>query len=255
MKWRVLNKNNTKRFIKKIERKNDICNNVFGYENKLTYPVYISEQAFERSMDLLLINDENKHHYVYNKDFNRFIFNKTKCKNQKLFCRYGLQCFSSDSVLMEHKAICREINDKQKVKLESSTVKFKNHFIQIAALFKIYADFEFILKSLQIIDRDKNTSYTEKYQDHVSYTFGYKFLCNDDKFSKSTILYRGGNSVNKLIEEILKEYEYCKKLMKKHFNKNLIMSVEDEEKFQASNKILMHNKLFTDEDEKERDHD
>ena len=37
----------------------------------------------------------------------------------------------------------------------------------------------------------------------------------------------------------------------KHFNKNLIMSVEDEEKFQASNKILMHNKLFTDEDEKE----
>ena len=43
--------------------------------------------------------------------------------------------------------------------------------------------------------------------------------------------------------------------MKKHFNKNLIMSVEDEEKFQASNKILMHNKLFTDEDEKERDHD
>ena len=217
----------------------------------MTYPVHISEQTFERSMDLLLINDENKYHYVYIKDFNRFIFNKTKCKNQKLFCRYGLQCFSSDSVLMEHKEICREINDKQKVKLESSTIKYKNHFIQIAALFKIYADFEFLLKGLQIIDRDKNTSYTEKYQDHISYTFGYKFLCNDDKFSKSTVLYRGGNAVNKLIEEILKEYEYCKKLMKKHFNKNLIMSVEDEEKFQASNKILMHNKLFTDEDEKE----
>ena len=42
--------------------------------------------------------------------------------------------------------------------------------------------------------------------------------------------------------------------MKEHFNKNLIMSVEDEEKFQLSNKCWICNKLFTEEDKKVRDH-
>ena len=31
---------------------------------------------------------------------------------------------------------------------------------------------------------------------------------------------------------ILKEYEYCRKVMNKHFNKNLIMSEEEEHLFQ-----------------------
>ena len=65
----------------KIEIKNNICINVFGYENKWAFPIYISEQKFEDSMDLLLLNNDNKSHYVYIKDFNRFMFHKTKNKN------------------------------------------------------------------------------------------------------------------------------------------------------------------------------
>ena len=36
-------------------------------------------------MDLLLIPDENKFHYLYIKDFNRFMCKKTKNKNKKYF--------------------------------------------------------------------------------------------------------------------------------------------------------------------------
>ena len=65
----------------RIERQNNICINVLCYENNLTYPVYLPDQKFHNSMDLLLISDENKSHYVYIKDFNRFIMcNKTKNK-------------------------------------------------------------------------------------------------------------------------------------------------------------------------------
>ena len=39
---------------------------------------------------------------------------------------------------------------------------------------------------------------------------------------------RGKDCVNKFISAILNEYEYCKKIMKDHFNKNLIMSMEEE---------------------------
>ena len=66
----------------KIEVKNNICI-VFCYENKLTFPIYISDQKFENSMDLLFIINENKSHYVYIKDFGRFMFHKTKNKNKK----------------------------------------------------------------------------------------------------------------------------------------------------------------------------
>ena len=62
----------------KIEVKNNICINVFAYENRLIFPIYVSDQKFENSMDLLLLNDDDKSHCVYIKDFDRFVFHKTK---------------------------------------------------------------------------------------------------------------------------------------------------------------------------------
>ena len=41
----------------KIERKNNICINMFCYENKLTFPIYVLNQ---NSMDLLLVTDGDK---------------------------------------------------------------------------------------------------------------------------------------------------------------------------------------------------
>ena len=78
----------------KIEIKNNICINVFGYEDWLVFPIYLSNQKFEDSMDLSLLIDDDKSHYVYIKDFDRFMFHKTKNKNKKWFCQSCLQCFS-----------------------------------------------------------------------------------------------------------------------------------------------------------------
>ena len=41
--------------------------------------------------------------------------NKTKSNNKKHFCKYCLQCFSSEKVLQEHKENCLIINGKQTV--------------------------------------------------------------------------------------------------------------------------------------------
>ena len=70
-----------------IETNNNICIKVFCYENKLTFTVYNSDQKFENLMDLFLVINENKSHYVYMKDFDRFMFHKTKNKNKKYFCK------------------------------------------------------------------------------------------------------------------------------------------------------------------------
>ena len=68
----------------KIEEKNNICINVFCYESKLTFPILVLDQKFEKSMDLLLAVDENKSHYMYINDFDRFMLHKTKNENKKI---------------------------------------------------------------------------------------------------------------------------------------------------------------------------
>ena len=113
----------------KTKVQNKICINLFGYENKVVYPVYSSDQEFSDSMDLLLISDKFKSHYVYVKDFDRFMFNKTKYKGKKYFCKNCLQSFSSEKILSEHKEDCLVINGKQSVKL-SGVISFKNFLNQ-----------------------------------------------------------------------------------------------------------------------------
>ena len=61
----------------KIKKKNILCINAFCYDG-LFYPVHVSDKEFEDCMDLLLITDANKSHYVYIKDFNRFIVIRQK---------------------------------------------------------------------------------------------------------------------------------------------------------------------------------
>ena len=70
----------------KIEVKNNICINIFGYENGLVFPIYVSDEKFEDSMRLLILIDDDKLHYVCIKDFGKFVFHKTKNKNKKWFC-------------------------------------------------------------------------------------------------------------------------------------------------------------------------
>ena len=129
----------------KIETKSNICINVYCYENKLTFPICVSDQKFENLMDLLLVLKENKSHYVHIRDFNRFKFHKTKNKNKKYFWKSCLQCFSSKNVLTEHKEVCLRINGAQSVRLEKGTTEYKNYFKQIPVPFKVYADFESVI--------------------------------------------------------------------------------------------------------------
>ena len=145
------------------------------------------------------------------------------------------------------------INGKQSVKLKSGSISFKNYFQQFPVPFKIYTDFECILKGVRSSDK-KNDTYTKKYQDHIPCSFAYKVVCIDNKFSEKVVLYRGKNAFYRFIEAILEKYDYCKSMIKKHLNKNFIMSSEEEEIFQLSNSCWICDKLFDFGDDKVRDH-
>ena len=240
----------------KIEDQNDICINVFSNENKVFCRIYISKKSFDDCMNVLMIHEENKSHYVYIKDFNRLMFNKTKNGNKKWFCMHCLHHFSSENVLDKHKENCLVINREQRVELNEGFISFKNYLKQIHVPFKIYADFECILKKNKKYDEngDNDSSWSMKMQDHVPCGFGYEVVCVDDRFTKDVVIYRGKDCVNKFVDAISNEYEYCKGVMRDYFNKKLIMSMEEEEIFQKANKCWNCGKLFELIDEKVRDY-
>ena len=63
--------------ISKFERNNVNVNiNVFGYGNKIIFPIYVSNQRDTTNInvvELLLISDGEKKHYCLIKNFNRLI--------------------------------------------------------------------------------------------------------------------------------------------------------------------------------------
>lgn len=66
---------------------------------------------------------------------------------------------------------------------------------------------------------------------HAPSSFAAKLVGIDDKFTFPTVVFRGGNAVYKFIEWVLEKYKCCQLIIKKHFNKPLIMSESEEKKF------------------------
>ena len=61
------------------------------------------------------------------------------------------------------------------MKLENGSIEFKNNFKQLAVPFKIYADFESLLKGVLSSDKN-NVSYTENIHIHIPFSFAYKVM-------------------------------------------------------------------------------
>ena len=133
----------------KVEKQNDIRINVFGYEKGQPFPIHISKETFEDHINLLLITEDEKKHYVLIKDFNAFMYNQTKHKERKHFCMYCLQCFSSERIFANHVNNCLTINGAQAINMPKqgeNILKFNNFHKQLPVPFVIYADFEAITK-------------------------------------------------------------------------------------------------------------
>ena len=152
-------------------------------------------------------------------------------------------------MLLKHKEDYLSINGVQPVNVEEGIIKFENYSKQLPVPLKIYADFECNLCDTEIYEG----SCTKKY-DHAPCSYAFKVVCIDDRFSKPVVVYGGENVAYEFIKAILKEYKCCKNIMKKHLNKNLIMSKEEEHLFQQSNTCWICKKLINHDDEKIRDH-
>ena len=204
--------------------------NVFGYEIKV-FP-YVLKKSNEQVLNVLLIINEEKSHYVLIKDFNKLMYSQMKTKNahKKHFCMACLQNFTIEQILNKHKEQCLLINETQAVKYETGTIKFKNLDNQVPIPFKIYADTECLLKRIDI----KEGKYTKLYQEHIPNSICAKLVCIDNRFTLPTIIFEGKNCINKFIKWIFEQQKYCNQIITNHFNKKLKMTTENENNYRNS---------------------
>ena len=178
---------------------------------------------------------------------------------------YCLQCFSSEIVLVKHASNCLTINGSQAVNMPKqgeNVLKFNNFHKQLPVPFVIYAYFEAITKKVQGYEqseemkKDKETrSYTEAYQTHEDCGYGYKVVCcYRERYRKPIQTYRGETAVYKLMEKMLEEVEYCKAVIKKCFNKPLVMTEDDEKHFRNMDGCHICGEKYTDKDVRVRDY-
>ena len=106
------------------------------------------------------------------------------------------------------------------------------------------------------MENEKNKrSYTEAYQTHEDCGSAYKVICcYNDKYSKPIQTYRGENVIYKFMEKMLEEVEYCKTVVKKRFNKPLVMTDNDEQSFRTMDGCHICGEKYTDKDVRVRNH-
>ena len=175
---------------------------------------------------------------------------------RKYFCCYSLQAFRTAEKLKNCIKDCFIITGKQTIKMpkNSEHIKFKNFGRKMKSQFMTYADFESILVPEDNGKQNPNESYTNKYQKDVACSYGYKLACVDDKFSKPFKSYLGKDAVYNFIRSMIEESIYCGDVMKKHFNKELVMTKEDNKDFENSTKCWIRDNDYIDDGVKERDH-
>ena len=115
-------------------------------------------------------------------------------------------------------------------------VKFQNYERKIKLPLIIYGDFESILVSENNGKQNPEDSYTNKYQEHSAFSYGYKLVYVDDKFSKTLKTNLDEDAVYSFINNIIEESKYCSDLMKKDFRKELVMTKKHVEDFKNSTK-------------------
>lgn len=269
----------TIRDIPKFEAQNNISVNVYSLEKikkdfkqkyEIIGPLHYTKNKLARHVNLLLIDDDDGNfHYCCISDLSRLISNQLSQHNGKKFlCDGCLQYFSTEELLVRHNTFdcdfVRIMLPSKQLKLDkfgnntpNNILKFENIQKQMIVPFVIYADFECILKPVDITDQinlDPQDSYTIQKCEHIPYSFAYYIKCSfDDSLSKFE-LYRGPNCDQVFINFLERDvHNIYNKHLKSYKKMNELNSIEKLH-HQYSNDCYMCNKPILNEKDKVADH-
>ena len=137
------------------------------------------------------------------------------------------KCFSNKHVWTEHEEVCLSINGAQYVRLDKGATDFKNYFKRLPVPFKVYADFESNLKSVESYEG----SYSKKYQDHIPAVLLISLFVLIISLVSQLLFLEVKMLLMNLLKQFLKSMNTVKEWQKSILTKILIMAEEKEKQF------------------------
>ena len=232
--------------------------NVFGFEDRVVYPLRLSKSKNEQTINLLLISDGEKQHYCLIKSLSRLLSSQVSGhKESNSFCLNCLNHFPNEEKLKIHEEYCLK---NQAIRIEmpekGSLVTFIHHNRSIKVPFVVYADFEAFTEEISTCEPNDKKSFTQKYQRHRPSGFCYKIVCFDEQlFNQKPVLFRAereDEDISAIFVEMLERD--IKRIQEKFdFSKKMIFSPKDKDDFEKAEICWICRKEFG-ESEKVRDH-
>ena len=232
--------------------------NLLGYDvlGGISPSVISKHYASDRTaINLLMISNENTHHYVLVKDMSRLVGMQTNKHNGKSYI--CLNCFNTFSIkksFEQHTEFCLS-NEAVKICMpkEGATIKFDKFGKALKVPFVIYADFESYTEKVSFDGvYDDQQSYTKKYQKHTPSGFCY-YIAYRGGIYKKPVVYTGEN----VAEEFCKRLEIeTQEIYDKYF-KNIVpirMTRDDLNKYVETDVCHICEETISDEDIKVKDH-
>ena len=180
------------RGIDRFESQNpEISISVLGYnEEEKVYPLKLSKYTGSKhDITLLLIKDGDNSHYCLVKNISALLYSQiNKHKEKRYFCLNCFNGFNTPESLNNHKEYCYN-NECVKINMPptGSFLEFKNFVHSEKAPFAIYADFESLIKPLDVCDPDPEKSYTKKWSKHKPISFCYYIKSFNESVYKSKL--------------------------------------------------------------------
>ena len=203
--------------IPKIENLNKLRINVFGLDKEEVYPLYISSKENEDVVNLLVLENEETHHYTLIRNFSRLMSDLTNHNGECFYCYRCLHRFKEETTLNEHSTYCSN-HTAQRIVLpqegDKDILSFTATYLQHKIPYVVYADFESLLVPISSVTPAGQKAYQEKKTHHVACSYAYIIIGPKGLPVNTIKFYRGQNAVEHFLDAIIAEKEILAKTLK-----------------------------------------
>ena len=182
--------------------------------------LYQTKNKTHNIINLMLLSNEGKNHYIYIKNINKAI----KCermKDKKLFCDKCNRFY-----LQKRNHICNSYKGETQINFKEEEIKFssKNAYKLQIGSFILYYDFEAFL-----LDNDDEKLYNK----HEINSYAYYVVCSFNEEYNTLKYYIGKDPVNHFLKAILKEKDRINNIIEKtrKLHEKPILTPKEEEQF------------------------
>jgi hypothetical protein len=241
--------------VRLFERNNqNFTVNVYVYEESEddVIPIYVTKCGMRaKHIDLLLLKDGEKCHYVWIKRMSALVCHRTKSKAKVYVCPHCIHPFTIKESFENHLSDCAK-HKRQKISFPEENrdkLFWKSYSKTEFCPFVIYADFESYLSPVE----SSTESSTRVVNEHIPSGFCAYTVSRDKAYRTEPFLYSGPDCMDQFFDHLLREQRRISFILGEDYDM-LPLTREEQAEFDASTVCDSCNKPYTEDNRKVRHH-